>query len=232
MVTIDLSTHLGHSIRLEISCAGTGDTNYGTWAYVDAPDDIPPTATVSRNREPNHNGWDTAPVTVNLTATDNPGGTGVKEIHYSINSGPETIVPGASAPVELTAQGTYDITYFAKDNADNDETPKSLAVKIDWTPPTTTATTSQASGGQGWNNNDITVTLSAIDNLSGVARTEYNLDSAGWVDYTSPISISTEGTYTLLYRSLDKADNLEPAKSLTIRCRQDTTRSLQPVRPG
>jgi hypothetical protein len=61
------------------------------------------------------------------------------------------------------------------------------------------------------------VTLAAADALSGVAKTEYNLDNAGWTAYSTPIVVAAEGVHTLLYRSADKTDNVEAARTLTAR---------------
>lgn len=63
----------------------------------------------------------------------------------------------------------------------------------------------------------MTVTLSATDDISGVSRTEYNLDGAGWTDYTGPIALTTDGRHELLYRSIDFAQNQEADQSLTLR---------------
>lgn len=88
---------------------------------------------------------------------------------------------------------------------------------VDTTPPVTTASTSPPANAAGWNNTDVAVTLTATDDLSGVARTESNLDNAGWVAYTAPIVISTEAIHTLQYRSVDRAQNVETPHTLTVR---------------
>jgi hypothetical protein len=90
-------------------------------------------------------------------------------------------------------------------------------INIDKTAPVTTAAPDRAANSNGWYKADVTVTLAATDNLSGVAKTEYNLDGAGWTAYTTPVAISAEDIHTMQYRSTDKADNTEAANSLTIR---------------
>ncbi|PZE22794.1 alpha-galactosidase [Paenibacillus xerothermodurans] len=70
----------------------------------------------------------------------------------------------------------------------------------------------------GWYRSDAQVKLSAQDDGSGVASTEYNLSDAGsWQAYTGPITITQEGTNRLQYRSADKAGNVEQAKEHTVR---------------
>ncbi|MBA3351195.1 MAG: hypothetical protein H0U23_02000, partial [Blastocatellia bacterium] len=59
-----------------------------------------------------------------------------------------------------------------------------------------------------------TVTLSATDACSGVALTEYSLDNgATWQTYSGTITISQEGTTTVLFRSVDRAGNVETTRS-------------------
>ena len=84
----------------------------------------------------------------------------------------------------------------------------------DETAPVTTATTSPAEpdGTNGWFHSNVTVTLSATDDDSGVAGTEYRLDGGEWTGYTGPIPVSGEGEHVLEYRSTDLSGNVaEPA---------------------
>jgi len=109
----------------------TGQT-FGT-----SPDTIPPTTTAIPSPSPNSNGWNNTNVTVALTATDDPGGSGVKEIHFSESGaqGGAGVVAGSSAPVTISAEGTTTLTFFAVDNAGNPGAAKTLTVRIDKTPP-------------------------------------------------------------------------------------------------
>ena len=84
-------------------------------------------------------------------------------------------------------------------------------IKIDQTAPVTGA----AAPGD-WVNHDVTVTLSASDNLSGVAATHYILDAGATEDGTS-VAISGEGVHTLEYWSVDIAGNVEAHQSIQIR---------------
>ncbi|NEN87001.1 family 20 glycosylhydrolase [Paenibacillus elgii] len=103
-----------------------------------------------------------------------------------------------------------------------------LKESIEWendkTPPVTTASVSPSrpDGQHGWFVHPVTVTLSAQDEQSGVARTEYSLDlGKNWILYVEPIQFSTDGMYGLRYRSTDKAGNVEKAKPLLLKV--DTT---------
>jgi uncharacterized lipoprotein YddW (UPF0748 family) len=91
--------------------------------------------------------------------------------------------------------------------------------------PETTAPVTQATltpsapdGSNGWYKSDVTVALSASDECSGVARTEYSTDGgANYLPYTAAFTISAEGLTTISYRSIDRAGNQESVQSLTIK---------------
>ena len=77
-------------------------------------------------------------------------------------------------------------------------------------------------GQNGWFKTKPTVSLSAMDNCSGVAATEYSTNGgATWQPYTGSFVVQDEGITTILYRSTDQASNAETAKSITLNV--DTT---------
>jgi hypothetical protein len=85
--------------------------------------------------------WAKEDVKVSLSAQDNEGGSGVRDIRYSA-TGADAIsqqtVSAANLPATFTidAEGTTTISYFATDNTGNQESPaKTLTVKLDKTPP-------------------------------------------------------------------------------------------------
>ncbi|HEY3489514.1 MAG TPA: hypothetical protein VGK27_05255 [Candidatus Deferrimicrobiaceae bacterium] len=56
----------------------------------------------------------------------------------------------------------------------------------------------------------VTVSLSAVDDGTGVDFTEYSLDAGGnWSRYFVPFKITAEGATAIDYRSVDKAGNVE-----------------------
>lgn len=101
----------------------------------------------------------------------------------------------------------------------DDPTPQTAhqTLPVDTTAPTTTAQATPAANAAGWNNSDVTVTLTPTDDISGTARTEYTLDDGAWTEYTAPIALSTDAIHTVKYRSIDRASNVEDAKSLTVK---------------
>ncbi|MEM3384157.1 MAG: hypothetical protein QW134_00005 [Nitrososphaeria archaeon] len=88
---------------------------------------------------------------------------------------------------------------------------------LDNTPPVTDLKLSGTIGNQGWHTSDVIVSLSAIDNRSGVNRTEYSFDNTNWILYQIPFAISTEGATTIYYRSTDNAGNIEMTNSRIVK---------------
>ena len=183
-------------------------------------DTLPPTTVASVTPGANANGWNNAAVTVTLTATDNPGGSGVREIVLSA-AGAEpivaTTVSGATVATVISTEGETTLSYFARDNAGNVEASRNATVRIDRTAPTTTAVANPAPNARGWNRTPVVVTLTATDTLSGVAQTEFSLDGASFAPYGGGISINTDGVHTLRYRSVDRAGNTETTTVLVVR---------------
>jgi len=97
-------------------------------------DSTPPTTSIGASPGQNANGWNNTSATVTLNATDNPGGSGVRQIQFVLaaaqNSGLQTVT-GNVASITISAQGISVLSYFAKDNAGNLEQTQKLMVKID-----------------------------------------------------------------------------------------------------
>jgi hypothetical protein len=93
-------------------------------------------------------------------------------------------------------------------------------VKIDRTPPVTTAQPPVAGPG-GYTPAPAVVSLSATDALSGVAATRYTLDG-GTIQTGTSVTVPS-GTHTVRYWSIDKAGNGEAQKQLTLTIKSDTT---------
>jgi hypothetical protein len=135
-------------------------------------DTTPPVTVATANPGPNGNGWNLQDVGVNLHAADNAGGSGVSQISYSAAGAQviaSTVVNGASTSVAINTEGITTITFFATDNAANVESPKTLTIRLDKTPPTITGEATPTPNGNGWNNTNVTVSFLASDALSGLA---------------------------------------------------------------
>ena len=67
----------------------------------------------------------------------------------------------------------------------------------------------------------VKISFIATDDNAGVLKTEYSLNNGSvWLNYLAPFTHSTRGENKILYRSTDKAGNIEVPKSVTIICNQ------------
>ena len=103
-------------------------------------------------------------------------------------------------------------TGVVADKAGNSGSGSVSGIKIDRKAPNTTAIAPTTN----WNNTDVTVVLNANDALSGARATYYKLNGGAEQVGTS-VSISAEGTHGLEYWSVDKAGNVEPAKTVQVK---------------
>ncbi len=135
-------------------------------------DTVAPTTLTDASPAANANGWNKANVTVNLFATDNVGGSGVKELTYSLSGAQNETrtVSGGAATVPVSGEGTTALTFFAADNAGNKETPKTRSFRIDKSTPLIQGM--PAAGCSLWPPNGKFVQIGVVtanDSLSGLA---------------------------------------------------------------
>ena len=99
---------------------------------------------------------------------------------------------------------------------------ESIVVSLggDTTPPVTTCTLTGEMEGDIYVS-DVTVTLTATDEGSGVDYTKYKLDSGAWTTYTAPFVVSTNGNHTVFFYSVDKQGNIEAEKNCTFTIQQE-----------
>jgi hypothetical protein len=69
---------------------------------------------------------------------------------------------------------------------------------------------------------DVTVTLTATDDMSGVNFTKYKLDDGAWTTYSVPFVVSADGAHTVLFYSVDIAGNVEDEKSASFTIQHPT----------
>jgi N-acetylneuraminic acid mutarotase len=181
-------------------------------------DTVSPVTIATINGTAGANGWYTSVVQVALSASDNPGGTGVVRTEYAFSSIYGTYWNQYFGPVDITTDGNTTLLYRSRDKAMNLETDQMLTFNIDRTAPTTGASLSGSQGLNGWYITAVTITLSASDGTSGIARTEYSYNGSDWYVYSYPITLGTgtSGTFRLYYRSVDVAGNVEGAHSLLL----------------
>jgi hypothetical protein len=157
------------------------------------------------------NGWYKTGVEVSLTAADEDGGSGLDAIQYRIDGGD---YQDYDAAFTVSDEGNHLVEYRARDRAGNTEAPHPVPVRIDATPPATSAQVSPAQPGpSGWYDDAVTVTLRGSDGGagSGIRTTEYRIAGGAWQVYSGPFALSNVGTYSVEFRSTDVAGNAETA---------------------
>jgi adhesin/invasin len=169
---------------------------------------------------------------VDLGSTVSDGtGSGIASTTYRLAAAgtPETTPASACATwgsavashfdTTAVADGTYALRTVAIDNALNgrcSNVATATTVKVDNTAPTTSD-----DAPFGAQNADVTVHLTASDNFSGVATTEYSVDGGAWtsgssVTVAAPADHSDDGVHTISYRSTDAAGNTESTKTTQV----------------
>ena len=96
-------------------------------------------------------------------------------------------------------------------------------VAPDVTAPTTSATANPPANANGWNNTDVTVTLTATDNVNGSGVKQISFATTGAqagfgivAGDTATLTISAEGQTIVSYNATDNAGNVESAKTVTV----------------
>jgi hypothetical protein len=90
---------------------------------------------------------------------------------------------------------------------------------IDTTPPVTTPILAPPTGLNGWYLGPTVLNFKALDDLSGVIRTEVSRDNlTTWEPLAcAGIALNDDGVYTVFFRSKDLAGNRETRKSITVK---------------
>lgn len=144
--------------------------------------------------------WARGPVAVTLSSVDNAGGSGVAEIAYSatgaqvINS---TTIPGATAEINVDAQGVTTLRYTATDIAGNVEDERTAVVAVDSLAPVITAESSYRPGSR--TNQDVVVTFTCVD--AGTAGSGANALTFASASTSESTPTTTDGTAPTLTRT-------------------------------
>lgn len=91
-----------------------------------------------------------------------------------------------------------------------------MGERLDTNAPETAVTISGEKGNGNWYRSDVTVTLSAQDNMDGIGveYTAYKLSDGDIQEYKTPITFSDEGNYKIEFYSEDRDGNIEDIKTL------------------
>lgn len=172
-------------------------------------DTIAPETTAEVEGTSGNDGWYVGHVNVTLNATDD-GGSGLDVIYYSIDDGAWTEYNGT---LELNTTGTYELTYYARDNFGNNESQSTLVIKVDLDAPM--ALVDLTGTGAECYNGTVSASFEGQDEGSGVSVVQYRLDGGPWTNATG-FDLTDEGTFLLEWRAVDIAGNVGPISNLTI----------------
>ena len=151
-------------------------------------DNTPPSTTASGVPS----GYSASDVTVTLTPTD--GGSGVSDTLYSIDNGPtqhgtSVLIP---APSNGSNDGSHTISYQSVDVAGNVESPHSVVVLIDATPPACPSCSASD-----YLRGTVTVSATPTDSGAGIASVAFQYSPNGTVWTTiGTDSTGVSGTYS------------------------------------
>jgi plastocyanin len=172
------------------------------------PDTTAPTVSAQVSGDRNTSGDYLGSATVTVSASD--AGSGVDTVEYQVD---DTSFLPYTAPVAVTAIGDHSVQFRATDKAGNLSPVGSVAFTVvapnpsDTTPPTVASTVSGSRDTAGNYLGTATVTITATDSGSGVARIEYNVDGGAFTAYTAPVVVNTVGAHMVHFRATDVAGN-------------------------
>ena len=160
--------------------------------------------------------WINSATSFELKSTDDE--SKVDYIEYKINQGEYVRY---STPITITEEGSYNITYRAVDRAGNVETPKTLIVRVDNTPPTVTLISAEplyTVDGNVYASKNNTYQIKSDDKASGVQQTTYavNNDSPKAIKPEDTFKLEKSGPNVVKYSSLDGSGNKTPDSSTVI----------------
>ena len=167
---------------------------YVRTSWVSPIDEVPP---VTEPEQPFQE-WYNNDVSITFSATDC--GSGVKEVRYSLDGGNEVVTSGATATVNITAEGEHTLVYYSMDQDGNIESINEVTFGVDKTPPAIAIT--NPSEGETFSINEVVLADYLVtDAGSGVATVV-----AAFPD-GSPIDTSSIGSYAFTVSATDLAGN-------------------------
>ncbi len=141
-------------------------------------DKTAPTIAGQASPQPNSNGWNNTPVTVNFQCDDALSG-----------------LAGCGSPVVVSVEGANQVTSSTATDLAGNSASASVPVSLDLTPPTITASISPVPDANGVNTGFATVTFTCSDALSGISLCP------------GPVTVTTPGVQTITDIATDKAGN-------------------------
>ncbi|HWH08224.1 MAG TPA: fibronectin type III domain-containing protein, partial [Candidatus Thermoplasmatota archaeon] len=149
-------------------------------------------------------GWLATDAPLRLSASDAT--SGVAEATYRLLQGDAVLAEGA-LPADVTLPEGESVVAWRAVDAAGHETAGSRTLRADRVAPTVAAALAPQPNAAGWRNGEVTVTLSAEDATSGVARVQHSLDGETWED-GDVVTLVGPGHVTLAWRAIDRAGHV------------------------
>ncbi|MFA7009513.1 MAG: IPT/TIG domain-containing protein, partial [Elusimicrobiales bacterium] len=159
----------------------------------------------------------TSTTILNLSAFDDAFAAGdklgvVAAVYYSVDPDTFSVYAGTFT---IAGEGGHRARFYSVDAAGNAEAVKTSSITVDNSAPVSSAAISGVFQ-DGYYTGPVTVTLTALDAISGVAETDYALDGGGFAVYVSSFVVETNGLHSLVFRSKDRLGNQENDKTVPI----------------
>ena len=145
--------------------------------------------------------WLVSAATATFSVVD--ASSGLSVTMYRLDGGEWTELTGATLTV--SEDGAHTLEYYSVDVAGHEESASTVEFSVDINAPVTTATV-----------DGYTVTLTVVDDGSGVYATLYRIDGGDWVLYEGEFEVLGEGNHTVEYYSVDVAGNNETVKVIDV----------------
>ena len=200
-----------HTLRYwSVDVAGNTEQNRFSFFKVD---NAAPFTMISLGGTVGTNNWFRTAVQVSLNGLDGEG-SGTANTYYSIDGGATQTYSGAFS---IDNEGIHQLTFWSVDNLGNTETQRSLTIKIDFTGGTIQSSLSGVLGNLNYYTTPVQVTLTASDNVSGVANSNYRIDGGNMNQYNGAFTVSTDGIHTVDYWTIDKAGNSSSISTISFK---------------
>lgn len=198
----DTSVSAEVTYTYRITTFSTVGTSPPALATAHVHDYVTPVTTATIGGLPVRTGWYTAPLLVTLTVADAVPSTPTVTRFDLDGAGMQDY----AAPLVLASDGVHTLKYLSVDAGGNVEATRAATVRLDATPPTTTASVpvTMTAGS--------IVLLQPVDGASGVASTRWSLDGSSATSGTAA-SVGAPGAHTLTWSSADVAGNRETTRS-------------------
>ena len=207
---IDFDDDGEHTLEYRaIDCAGNAEAFKSVDFKVDAH--APSTsARLSPGTAFGPDGWYDGAVTVTLEARDGAG-SGAAASEYRLDGGSWTAYTGT---ITVGQAGSHFVGFRSTDVAGNVETERTLPIRIDATPPATSALINGAAPRPAYAGAVRIALVRSDGEGSGAAGSEYRLDNGRWTPYAGAFDVRALGAHRVDYRSRDVVGNTEPYRTL------------------